>query len=334
MSETLAKADGETTASGPLSSADLAEHFKVELDREDQDSAGSRVEQSQEIDGSAGANTDVQSVVSAVEAPDIAEPEAVNQREIQAPAGMSDEDRVAFAKLTPELRQWVVNSDKSRTADYTRKTQEVAESRKAYDAGLQTLQTQLQEYDRILKGFTARPVTPPDPALRHTDPLAYEDQQAEYIQAKHRMEIANEERERIRVESDRINKEMFERQVAEETKLLREKVPEFADARKAPILSKAVAEYAIGNGYTVDELKFARASDIAVLVKAMRYDAAQAASQRAQPVTVVPKSSQPGPAKSVSRGGPITTAIQTLSQAPTRENLAAAFLAQLNSERR
>lgn len=52
---------------------------------------------------------------------------------IQPPQSMSAKDREAFHKLSPEQQQWISDRDKQMTADYTRKTMEVAEKAKTFD---------------------------------------------------------------------------------------------------------------------------------------------------------------------------------------------------------
>lgn len=52
---------------------------------------------------------------------------------ITAPQSMSAKDREAFYKLPPEQQKWVSERAKQQEADYTRKTMEAAEQRKAYD---------------------------------------------------------------------------------------------------------------------------------------------------------------------------------------------------------
>lgn len=58
-----------------------------------------------------------------------AEPEKV----ITPPQSMSAKDCDEFAKLSPESQKWVTDREKQQTADYTRKTMELADQKKGYD---------------------------------------------------------------------------------------------------------------------------------------------------------------------------------------------------------
>jgi hypothetical protein len=70
------------------------------------------------------------------------------------------------------------------------------------------------------------------------------------------------------------------------------------------------------------------------LWKAQRYDALQKAKATAKVVPPpTPKTAKPGPAKAVGRPSNLTSAVRNLSQNPTREALAAAFAAEIASER-
>lgn len=49
---------------------------------------------------------------------------------IKAPDHWAEADKQAFSKASPEVKEWALRRDKEMTADYTRKTQEIAEFRK------------------------------------------------------------------------------------------------------------------------------------------------------------------------------------------------------------
>lgn len=65
------------------------------------------------------------------ETDDVEEVETVEA--IQPPQSMSAKDREAFYALPPEQQQWISERVKQQEADYTKKTMELAEQRKAFD---------------------------------------------------------------------------------------------------------------------------------------------------------------------------------------------------------
>jgi len=258
---------------------------------------------------------------------------------IDAPSGMSEADRAEFAKLPPAIQSWVSKRVLDTQADYTRKTQEVAERRKAADAMAAQLQGQLQEYHQILTTITGRNIAPPDPALRMSDPGAFEEQLAGYLQAKHAQEIAAAEQKRVRGELER-------QQEAQRSQYLQAEAAELqrmATEAGVPVLAastdegrsmrKAVYEYGIKAGFTAEMLSQASAKDMLTLWKAQQYDAAKAAKSAVKPVPApVPRSQVPGPAKQAPNKGSLTAAVHKLSQSGSRDALADAYLALIDSE--
>ncbi|MDA1043839.1 MAG: hypothetical protein O3C57_01305 [Verrucomicrobia bacterium] len=59
--------------------------------------------------------------------------EPVKAQTISAPQSMSAKDREAFYALPPEQQTFIAERAKQQEADYTKKTMEIAETRKAYD---------------------------------------------------------------------------------------------------------------------------------------------------------------------------------------------------------
>lgn len=252
---------------------------------------------------------------------------------INAPAGMSEAERAVFAQLPREQQAWVTQRESQRTADYTRKTQEVAAHARAVQSERQALSGQLEQYSAFLSKVTDQSIAPPDPALQQTDPYAYQERMADFVQAKFRQEQAQVEQAKVQAQRQYIEKQQYGEFVQAETAKLVDIMPEFQDPKTGPALKKAVAEYGLSNGIPVTALERATAVEIAILTKAMRFEAAQKAKASATIVpTAAPRSSRPGPARAPGRGTSMTDAVQNLSARPTRESLAAALMAELSAE--
>jgi len=277
----------------------------------------------------------------AVEADDTAPDEADDAAEtpsaeepIIAPSGMTDADKQAYAKLPTELKAWVAKQESARTADYTRKSQEVAERRKQFETAVTGVSTRLQALDQQLSQFTDNAIAPPDPALRNTDPMAYDDQLAAYMQAQHVKEIAVKEREKIQKEQASIASAMDHQYQLEKEQQLREVAPELFGPNGNKI-GQEIQVYAKKLGYKPEQLRAASANDIMTLWKAQRFDAIEAAKKNVKTVPPQPmKVSKPGPAKAVGRPSEVSAALKNLEARPSRDNLAAAYLAEMRSERR
>src|SRR5690606_29492047 len=131
---------------------------------------------------------------------------------IVAPIGMSEAEKAVFAQLPPELQAWTARREKQVSAEYTRKTQAVAEQRKAVEAAQTQVLEKIKAYDEVLSRFTSPVLTPPDPALMHTDPDTYNAQLAQYVHNKHIQDAAKAEQTRLREEAaqtDMANKQKY-----------------------------------------------------------------------------------------------------------------------------
>jgi len=261
--------------------------------------------------------------------------EAPAARAIDAPNGMSEADKAMFSKLPQDLKAWISGREAQQTADYTRKTQEVAEQRKAVKTASDALVGKLQQYDQILSRFTDPEITPPDPGLRLTDPADYEEKLASYVHRKDLQERARAERARNAKEYEQHIREQEREYLAEQAQELQRLAPDLAaNTPKAAEMRKAIHKYGVDSGYTPEMLAQASARDIVTLWKAQQFDAAQKAKANVKVVQKpAPKIAAPGPAKG-GRPSNYAKAVQDLSSNPSVDALEAAFLAELQSEKR
>jgi hypothetical protein len=258
-------------------------------------------------------------------------------RTIDAPSGMSEADKAAFAKLSPELRAWVSKRESESRADYTRKSQEVAEQRKAVTAASQQVVGKLQQLDAFLAQFTDPEIAAPDPALRFTDPAAYEEQAANFLHRKDLQEKAKAERSRVAQEANAYQQAQAREYLAQEAQELARLAPDLAaNTPKAADMRKAVHRYGVEQGYPPEMLMQASARDVVTLWKAQQFDAAQKARANAKVVQrPAPKIVAPGHGTSVGgRPTNLARAVQDLSKNPSVSALEAAFLAEIQSEKR
>lgn len=252
-----------------------------------------------------------------------------------APSGMSEADRAVFDALPPDAKAWIAKREAESRADYTKKTQAVAEMRKATEAVQAKVIGQLQQYDQLLSQFTTPVLAPPDPALRQQDPVAYEEALANYVHNKHLQEAAKVEQARVREEAQAHQAQAQHQYWSEQAAKLRELAPELAsNDSKGAQARRDVFAYAQQSGYSKEQLDGASALDMVTLWKAQRYDAAMKAKAQAKPVAApAPKVMAPGPAKAGGRVNGVAAAVKNLTQNPTREALAAAYRAELAAER-
>jgi hypothetical protein len=330
-------------SSDPIRPADLAGLFRAELDAES--APASPVEPAAAATTEIAPDAPVEAAPATESTPVEVDTATAEQQDgpetdpapaaIVAPSGMSEADKAVFAALPPEAKAWIAKRENETRADYTRKTQAVAAQRQEVESAQAQVLEKLQQYDGILSQFTTRQLAPPDPALRMTDPVAYEDQVAKYLHDKHLQENAATEQAKVRREHEALSKQQQQTFWTEQAQALKDLAPELAASTpEAKAHRQAAADYGLKHGYTKAQLDNCTARDLVTLSKAQRYDAAMAAKTTARTVVPpAPKVMQPGPAKAGGRSNGFASRVEALSQNPSRASLAAAYAAELASER-
>lgn len=329
-----APAEVSARDTGPLKPDDLAGLFRAELEAEQNPQPAKAPEPVEAAPEPQSAPVE-EAVTAEAEQQDgpATDPEPAA---ITAPAGMSEADKAVFATLPPEAKAWIAKREAETRADYTRKTQAVAEQRKQVEAAQAQVLERLTQYDQVLSQFTTRPPVPPDPALRNADPVAFEEQLAAYVHQKHVHEVATAEQARVRQERDAEAQRQMETYWQEQAQQLAQLAPELAAGTEtARAQRRAVYDYGLKSGYSKEMMDRASALDMVTLWKAQRYDAALAAKNNApKPAPPpAPKAQAPGPAKLGGTRSTVATAVRALSENPSRAALAAAYRAELAAER-
>lgn len=221
-----------------------------------------------------------------------------------------------------------------RQADYTRKTMEVAESRKTAEAEAHKAQQERAEYANNLHRMQARlegalqeqQNTDWD-ALIQSDPVEYLRQKhlAETRQAALQENLAEQQKLAGQFEADR-QRQQSEHLARQQDELLA-KLPEWKDEAKAKAEQSAIREYLKEQGYEAQEVaSVGDARAVVMARKAMLYDRmvakAQAASKKVS--TLPTKVERPGTGES-QHLDKRSAAYQRLSKSGSVEDFAAAF---------
>lgn len=192
----------------------------------------------------------------------------------------------------------------SRQADYTRKTQELAEQRKAHEAEtLAVREERKQRADSLAQLQEAiKSVTPKEPdwnTLRATlSPGEYAAEYAAWSQHKDEMRAIAEERKKAEEAVQADQAKAFAEHLKEQTRLLAEALPEMKDPEKAKALRADLAAAAESVGFTANDLNSVTDHRLMLLLaKAAKYDKAQKARPvLQQKIDEKVKASKPGPA--------------------------------------
>ena len=246
----------------------------------------------------AGAETgdDVEAELLPDEDPEDADDDAADEvASADAAAGVPDPDeREADESLVVRLRDGTritvaeLKKGFGREADYTRKTQDLAEQRKAVEARQAQLSqheqffTQAAEHAvRVARAFMPRP---PDAGLRDSDPVEYFLQKDRYDRAEAHVRTLENARAAQAERTAQEHGELIRDHLAAEQKLLVEKVPEFRSekARRA-FWDEAVTVGQAHYGYSPEEMSQVHDHRLMMVLKdALAYRRLQASKPRAE----------------------------------------------------
>jgi len=189
----------------------------------------------------------------------------------------------------------------SRTSDYTKKTQNLAEQRKAVESE----RTKIDEAAKLRDTYAQRlqvieqMLTQPTEdltALKDNDPVGYAIKVAENMERDKQLSAVRAERESVQARQVAENQERLKSHIAQEAERLRSAIPDFSDEVKGEVIRKEIRDYAKSVGWSDQELSQVydhRA--VLTLYRAMQFDKLQKSKPAVQKrVAEAPKSLAPG----------------------------------------
>jgi hypothetical protein len=220
----------------------------------------------------------------------------------------------------------------SRTQDYTRKTQQLAEARKSAEAELQAIRAEREQYAQLLGALSEQVKTAAEPKI-DWDRL-YQEDPIEYVRQREVMRENREKAAAIQAEQQRLaeiaQKEQmaqFEALKAKESEALLEALPAWKDPAKAKAEKAMLVEFGQKMGFTPQELgNIFDHRVVLALRKAALYDQMQAKRQGIKPVTNNgPRPAKPGAAGRVSQMSETARATQRLAKTGRVDDAASAI---------
>jgi len=191
----------------------------------------------------------------------------------------------------------------SRTADYTRKTQEIAETRKVVEAERQKIEeasrlrdTYAQRLSVIEQMLSQGEKAEDLAALKETDPIGYAVKVAEQTEREKQLAAVRAEQQRIAQQQQSEQQERLQAHLQAESVKLQEAIPEIADPVKGQAIKTDIRNYAKKLGFTDQELAQVYDSRaVTAIYKAMQYDKLTAGkSEAVKKVTQAPRMMRPG----------------------------------------
>jgi hypothetical protein len=194
-------------------------------------------------------------------------------------------------------------------ADYTKKTQEIAEQRKAVEAERAAIEESRQLRDayaqrlQAIEQFLSQQQSEDDlEILKETDPIGYAVKVADLSQKEKQLSAVRAEQYRLAQQQQAEYQQNLQQFVQTEMAKLSQALPEFADPEKGQAVRSDLRKFAASIGYSDEELSQVYDSrHVQVLYKAMQYDKLmQSKPQITKKVNEAPKMLKPGVAKAKS----------------------------------
>jgi len=211
-----------------------------------------------------------------------AEPQEYEQEEEVQPEPEKPRYRVKVDGDEVEVSLDELLNGYSRQSDYQRKTQTLAEQRKAVEAG----QARIEEAARLRDTYAQRlqvieqmlSQSPQEDlqALKENDPIAYSVKVAEQVERERHLAAIRTERQQLTMRQVAEQQNRLRGHLSQESERLKTAIPDLADEVKGEVVRKEIRDFARSIGFNENELSQVydhRA--VLTLYKAMQYDKLQ-----------------------------------------------------------
>ena len=219
----------------------------------------------------------------------------------------------------------------SRTQDYTRKTQQIAEVRKQAEAETYAVRAEREQYAQLLGALQAQ-LQSSEPQvdlerLYHEDPLEWVRQKEVMRERQEKLGAIQSEQQRLAQVSQYEQQRAMEAQLASQQEALLAALPDWKDPKKAKAEKALVIESAKAAGFTDEDLKSVYDHRLVLLLrKAAMYDQMVSKRQGIKPVVNNgPRPAKPGAAGRVSTTTESVRAKQRLAKTGRIDDAASAI---------
>lgn len=316
--------------SGPMNMDQAVQALAAILPEEGQQDGGETQEPIPEEEEAAASSED------SLDTEDASEEESEGeQSELEEDTQEEDKPQVFTVKVDGkevEVTLDELQKGYSRTQDYTRKTQQVAEARKAAEAELQAVRAEREQYAQLLGALSEQVKAAAEPQidwdrLYREDPIEYVRQREVMRENKEKAAAIQAEQQRLAEIAQQEQMQQFQAVKAKEAQALIEAIPSWKDPAKAKAEKAMLVEFGQKMGFTPQELgNIYDHRVVLALRKAALYDQMQAKRQGIKPVTNNgPKPAKPGAAGRVSQMSDSVRAKQRLAKTGRVEDAASAI---------
>ena len=146
-----------------------------------------------------------------------------------------------------------------RQADYTRKSQSLAEQRKTYEANVESVQAERNQYSQALEAMARDKSNELNrfqnldwAALKENDPMDYMEKRIEFQDAKDRVAQVQNEQVRVQNQNRAEMADVLEEKIQRESESLVKALPQYADPTSN--LKNELREYTLGLGFSPEDV--------------------------------------------------------------------------------
>ena len=190
----------------------------------------------------------------------------------------------------------------SRQADYTRKSQVLAEQRQKADQELAATQQERQRYISQLEQLQTQSDKQIDEfknvdwvKLKSEDPMEYMTKRDQYRELQENKRLIAEEQQNLQIKQQEEMQIQYSEQLAKQQEIMAQRLPDWADPTKGPKLKQAIKTFAMKKGFSEQEVNsLIDARSVDVLHSAMLYENLKNAKISKKKTKVVPKVTKPG----------------------------------------
>ena len=219
----------------------------------------------------------------------------------------------------------------SRTQDYTRKTQQIAEVRKQVEQETHAVRAEREQYAQLLGALQAQ-LQSSEPQvdlerLYHEDPIEWVRQKEVMRERQEKLGAIQSEQQRLSQVAQYEQQRAMEAQLASQQEALLAALPDWKDPKKAKAEKALVIESAKAAGFTDEDLKSVYDHRLVLLLrKAALFDQMVSKRQGIKPVVNNgPRPAKPGAAGRVSTTTESTRAKQRLAKTGRIDDAASAI---------
>jgi hypothetical protein len=209
----------------------------------------------------------------------------------------------------------------SRTQDYTRKTQQIAEARKQTDAELSAVRAEREQYAQLLSALESQVQQVAQPnidwdRLYQEDPIEWVRQREVMRDNQEKAAAIQSEKQRLAQLSQQEQAQFMQQKLQHEQEALLAAIPDWKDPKKAQAEKALLVEFGQKIGFTPDELNgVVDHRAVLMLRKAALYDQMMSKRGSIKPVTNNgPRPAKPGAAGRISNNTEAVRAQQRVAK--------------------